>query len=365
MGRWRSMFGLMAGLTIGATALPARGEGPPDRAAAEALATAASVLMQKGFYREACAKYDESAKLDPGARRLLKLAECQERAGMTASAWLSLAEARDRAEAKGDDELAQIASQNGARLTTNVGRIAIVVPTAANIAGLEVRRDGMLVVESVRDLAVAVDPGPHVISATAPGRRPWSTQIGLASGGATVTVTIPNLETDREDFPFATDRTTAFTPPNSALLLDADGEIPRSRGPLDLDSGSTRPAMPPDTDRGSTQRTIGWVLGGAGLVSLGASAFFGLQASSTNDDLEARCPAHLCMSNTRELIDRAHSQAIASTVFLGLGLASLTGGAVVYLTAPSPTRPERQAASLRVVPAFAPGAPGLMAIGRF
>src|SRR5687768_7337204 len=122
MGYCRSTLGVIAALTIGATSLPARGEATPDRAAAEALANAASALMQKGSYREACAKYDESAKIDPGARRLLKLAECQERAGMTASAWFTFAEARDRAESMGDDELAHVASQNGARLATNVGR---------------------------------------------------------------------------------------------------------------------------------------------------------------------------------------------------------------------------------------------------
>jgi hypothetical protein len=333
------------------TAGPARGEAPPDRAAAEALATEASSLMQKGSYREACEKYDESAKIDPGARRLLKLAECQERAGMTASAWLTFAEARDRAEAKGDDELAQVGSQNAARVARNVGRIAIVVPSPSNVTGLEVRRDGMLIPESVRGVAVAVDPGPHVLSATAPGRRPWSAQIGLASGSATVTVTIPHLEVDPADLPLATDRM-ALRPPNSALLLDPD-------------NGSTRSVMPPDPDRGGTQRAIGWVLGGAGLVSIGTSVFFAIQANATNNDVEAQCPGHVCAVSMAELLDRSRSQATASNVFLGLGLASLTGGAIVYLTAPSSTRPERQAASLRIVPALAPGAPGLMALGRF
>ena len=198
MHRYASRLGMTAlCLTIGLAAVPARSDICAEPLSADALAQSASELTRKGDYRQACANYHKSARLDPATRRFLKLAECQEKVGMTASAWLTFAEARDRAEERGEKDLAVIARQSAARLEGALVRVAIVAPEAADIDGLEIRRDGALVPAAALGVGVPVDPGAHVIAAKAPGRRAWSTQIGLAPGKTTVTVTVPNLEDER------------------------------------------------------------------------------------------------------------------------------------------------------------------------
>lgn len=190
-----------AGLTIGLAVVPARSEICTDPITAESLSQAASELARKGDHRQACAYYQKSVRLDPSTRRYLKVAECQEKAGMTASAWLTFAEARDRAEERGEKDLAVVARHGAARLEGALVRIAIVAPDSMDIDGLEIRRDGARVPEAALGVAVPIDPGPHVITATAPGRHGWSMQIGLAPGRTTVTVTVPNLEERRDERP--------------------------------------------------------------------------------------------------------------------------------------------------------------------
>src|SRR5688572_26624078 len=113
MHRYATRLGLTAAtLTVSLAAFPARGDICADRPSADTLAQAASELLRKGDYRQACANYHKSARLDPTTRRYLKLAECQERVGMTASAWLTFAETRDRAEERGEKDLAAIARQS-------------------------------------------------------------------------------------------------------------------------------------------------------------------------------------------------------------------------------------------------------------
>jgi hypothetical protein len=199
MHRCALNLGLITGLTIGLAAMPARSDICVDRPTADALAEAASELIRKGDYRQACANYHKSARLDPNTRRYLKLAECQERVGMTASAWLTFAEARDRAEERGEKDLAAIARQSAGRLEGALIRVAIVAPEASEVAGLEIRRDGALVPPAALGVAVPIDPGPHVITAKAPGRQTWSTQIAFVPGKTTVTVIVPNLSDDQPE----------------------------------------------------------------------------------------------------------------------------------------------------------------------
>ncbi len=58
---------------------------------------------------------------------------------------------------------------------------------------VEVRRDGALVDRSVLGAALPVDPGAHTITASAPGKEPWSSAITVAAGPGTTTVRVPAL----------------------------------------------------------------------------------------------------------------------------------------------------------------------------
>src|SRR5204863_10189231 len=72
-----------------------------DAATAEALFREGRALMEAGNYKAACPKLEESYAQDPATGTLLALGICQERAGLTASAWATYSDAATRAKRDG------------------------------------------------------------------------------------------------------------------------------------------------------------------------------------------------------------------------------------------------------------------------
>jgi serine/threonine-protein kinase len=110
------------------------------------------------------------------------------------------------------------------------------------------------------------------------------------------------------------------------------------------DSGASEsPAEPPattaphDASTGDGQRTVGLVVGAAGLVGLGIGSVLGLVSKGTYDHaMSAECggnPADCTPQGARDG-STAHSQATMATVAFLAGGAALGAGAVLYLTAP-------------------------------
>jgi hypothetical protein len=345
--------------TVCAVALPAAAATPSERADAEGLAAAAAVLVENGDFVHACAKYEASARLDPQARRYMKLADCFERAGMTSRAWMAFGDAREMADLRGDKVTAQSARDNAKRIGAKLAYIAVDVPRPSEVEGLQIRRDGALVSDAVRGVGVPVDAGNHVISASAPGRRPWSTTIGLAPGTTTVTVVIPFLDEEPEASSLEGRGQTL----SDDLLADRGPRAAIAPPPaLVHDSASLTPI---ESDPGKSQRTMAYVVGGAGLASLAGSLYFGLAAASNRASLAERCSGTICTADARDTVDTARSQAMASSVLFFTGVVSLGGAAIVYFTAPSAPKPERSTATLQIAPSVAPGGAGLFASGRF
>src|SRR6185503_5066326 len=68
-----------------------------DKAVADALFTEGKKLLAAGRAAEACPKFVESQRLDPGLGTMLNLADCLEQIGQTASAWGLFNELEDAA----------------------------------------------------------------------------------------------------------------------------------------------------------------------------------------------------------------------------------------------------------------------------
>jgi len=108
--------------------------------------------------------------------------------------------------------------------------------------------------------------------------------------------------------------------------------------------------------KGSTQRTIGLVVGGAGVVSAVVSGIFTVGALSKKSDSEAYCKGGACTSQTGvSLLDDARSAGNVATITGIAGLSLIGAGVVLFVTAPSGTgggavafgaRPEQSGASL-------------------
>ena len=90
-----SPFVLAAGLSLALFARPgaALAQSADTRAAAAVLFEDGRKLKDEGKLAEACPKLEESQRLDPGIGTLYHLADCYERSGRTASAWVGPAPA--------------------------------------------------------------------------------------------------------------------------------------------------------------------------------------------------------------------------------------------------------------------------------
>jgi serine/threonine-protein kinase len=307
----------------------ARAQGASDAATAQALFDAGRTLMSQGNYAAACPKLADSERLDPGAGTLMNLAGCYEKNGQTASAWATFLEAAPASRASGHPEWEQHARERAAALEPTLSRLTIVVPPDADVEGLDIERDGKKVLRAEWGAAIPVDPGAHPVVATAPAKQQWSTTVAVGPSGAQASVTIPRLSVEQH----AGDATAPST--------GATGMAPPSRESI------------PVVD-GSTQRTVGLVVGAAGIVALGVGGAFGIVAKSTYDSAIAKCtPQNTCPASGVSGVSDARGQATLATVMMALGAGALVGGGITYFTAPrSPSR----SVALRAVAAPGGGA---------
>lgn len=163
-----------------------------DRTAAEALFQQAQALMEQGKADEACPKFEESQRLDPGVGTLLYLADCYENIGRTASAWGTFVEASYAANAAGQLDRQQLAEENAARLQPTLATLLLLVE-APNTPGLEITSDGQVLAAATWGTSMPIDPGPHTLQASAPGKAVWTTTIDVPHGPTATQVQVPPL----------------------------------------------------------------------------------------------------------------------------------------------------------------------------
>lgn len=296
----------------------AYGDGPTDHAVAESLFDEGRKLLDEGKLEQACAKLEASERMDAAVGTLLNLGECNERRGRIASAWSNYREAASLAMARGDSKRAEFARKRSEAVQPRRSTLAVVVPSPE--PALRVKRDGVPVDAQAWGLALPVDPGPHVIEAEAPGKKPWSSTIVIAEGAPqAASVTIPPLATDS-------------TRPATA--------VPLSRGA----------APTPSNERGSnTVRTVGFLGLGAGAVATGVGVYFALRAQSVWSDGKPHCDeSNRCDEVGFALNRDARRFGDMATFTLTAGVVVAAAGALLVLLAPktfapaSPSSPTRR-----------------------
>lgn len=270
-----------------------------DKATAQTLFDDALKLLANKRFKEACAKLEESDRLDPAMGTKYRLAECYEKVGRTASAWALFREVADEARAATLHDREKKARERAAQLETKLAKLSIVVD--ATTAGLKVRRNGDDIGEGQWSTPVPIDPGTHTIEASAPGKAPWSTTVEVnASENAVVHV---------------------------PALKEATVEKPASEKAV---------RVVPDE---SLQKPIALGLVGVSVVSLGVSTALVLSARSLVADARPHCGDDACDPRGLELRDSARNRGNLATVFFGAGLLAGAAGAILYLTSPSSNEP--------------------------
>lgn len=305
-----------------------------DDASAEALFREGKQLMAEGKYELACPKLRASYDADPATGALLAVAICFEKAGKTASSWAAYTEVAARARRERQTERESTARKRAQELESKLSRLTVEVGAkAARVPGLRVLRDGELVPSGGWNSAVPIDPGEHVVEATATDHKSWKQTLSVKPNGDRVAITVPELETE------------ASVPPPKLDARPHEKRSPREPGVAVSEEGR------------SSLRTWAYVAGGVGLVSVGVGSYFGLRAISKNGESEDDCSGNVCGEAGSRSRNDARSAGTVSTFAFVAGGALLATGVTLFLIG-KPNQ-ERPAARVRV------GAAHLLVEGKF
>jgi hypothetical protein len=117
----------------------------------------------------------------------------------------------------------------------------------------------------------------------------------------------------------------------------------------------------PAAAQGAPWKTVGWALGGVGVVGLVVGAISGGVAISENSSAHCDATGHDCLAGP---LSSARSAATASDVGFIAGGILVAGGAALVLLSPKPGG-EGRTATVRVVPSIGAGGGGVGLAGSF
>ncbi len=312
-----------------------------ETTAAEGLFYASRTLMQAGRFAEACPKLEESMRLDPGIGTQFNLADCNEHIGKIATAWIAFHDVASQSKLSNQPDREKVASKRAAALEPRLPRLAVDVTGAP--AGLEVKRDALVVPPSAWGTPVPVDPGTHRIVVTAPRKQPWEITI-TAREGKVARVSVPR------DLP---DIGVVVVPASPAPELAEPAEAQAAAFPQPVVEG-----------HGGAQRAVGWVVASLGVAGVGVGAGFGLSSLGERNAARAHCNGVGCDSDGVSLRDDALRNGNIATISMIAGGAAVAGGLLLVLTAPRDA-PPRERVGIRAVPTTAVGGGGLSLQGVF
>jgi tetratricopeptide (TPR) repeat protein len=250
-------------------------------------------LLQQDHAADACAKFDESIRLDPtAAGTMLNLGLCNEKLGKykTALFWFRRGQARAAETNLPDAERA--AKDHTAELATKVATIHVAFSEQLDGTTIKIDNDEIKPEEFGR---VEIDPGHHVLVAGAPGKKIVHQEFDVAGlGGETLTVT--------------------FTAGTNVLVVDP-GRPRRIAALYSLIGGSA-------------------LLAADGAVAIYSRVTYCDQVTSCGKSDQM-------LKSTGSLKDANNAEWLASHWGTGLFIAGAAGGAaaaVLYFTAPQPER---------------------------
>jgi hypothetical protein len=285
-----SLLGLPA-VSIALSASPAAAQDKKELSRARAQFQRAIELEQAGNYSTALEQFRDVGQVRMTPQVRFHIASCEEKLGRLVTALGGYQLAYADADSVGEDFKAEVDAAV-TRLQASIPKLVIQRGTGAEAA--EIQLDGVALGASSVGIPVPLDPGPHSISAKAPGALPFSQ-----------TVTIVENEQKSVDVSLSPEPQAARPPASSGAA--------------------------PAVEKGNP-RLIPYVIGGVGIVSLISSGvLFGLR-QSTLSDLEQQCgPNHdACPSSAAGDYSNLKVYNVTSQVALGVGVACV-GTAVTML----------------------------------
>ncbi|MEI9941847.1 MAG: hypothetical protein WDO69_31925 [Pseudomonadota bacterium] len=337
--RGSSALTLLAAAAVCGWALPARAQAS-NAALAESLFREGKRLSTEHKFAEACPKFAESYKLDPGLGTLLNLAICHESEGKPATAWAEFSEASSRAKREGDNDRAQLADEHVRALEPKLAHVSVALAPGAAVPGLVIKFDTRELTSAALGLQFPVDPGKHVLEASAPGKETSTQAFDIPPTPSALTVTVPVLKDSANAAAAAVPAAAAVSPPPTPV---------------------TTP--PPEAASSGSGSNTGMIVSGVatGAFVVGAVVTGVLYSSKRSDFDDANA------SDDPDIFDGRHD-ARDSAKTLGTVNLVLTGGALVsagffvyfLVTGSKHESPPKSSARLRLTPVVSPQVAGLM-----
>jgi len=295
----------------------ARAQSTHDLAAGKVLFDEGKKLAADGDFEAACRKFEASLELLDSLSTWGQLAMCYEKVDRKADAWGAWQRVKARTSAR--PEQRDHAASRIASLEPELAYLAVVV--TIDTTGLEVLRDGRRVEKEELGLAVPANAGPHVITASAPGRGTFEQTITLTDGEhGSVTISTLTPEPVKAE--------PVKTEPVKTEPAKAEPDVitakPLPAGPAE---------QPTSSGRGPVTTWIGYGAVGAGMVALAASGGLYWAADEARDDARALgCNRAVSMCHDMKALAlgaTAKSRATTSQA-LGIAGAALIGSGIVW-----------------------------------
>jgi hypothetical protein len=291
-----------------------------DRATARALADEAGEALDQKSYEVAADKFGRADALVHAPTLLLGLARAEVGLHKFVEASESYQRILREGVAPGAPPSFAKALQDAQReIKAITPKLAWLTVTLREPPTSSVTVDGVEIPKAAMDVKRAVNPGSHVLKATAEGYSPTTTTIEVKEGDAkAVTLALDPLPGS------------ALPPPSVAA---STGE---TTAPVASNDSSDAAAS-----GGSRQRTYGFIGLGVGAAGLVVGGVAGIIAIGRHGTLESDCPNGKCPANGQDTIDGFRSMATVSTVGFVVGALAAAGGGALLLTAPRPAQTGR------------------------
>jgi hypothetical protein len=269
-----------------------------NAAAAEALFNQARTAMSAKDYDTACQRFAESNRLDPAVGTLLNLGTCEAARGRVATAWELFRAAYEKLPP--GDPRREFAKKHADELEPRLPKLTLSLASGAP-PDTSVQEGDASYSGAAFGVPLPIDPGPHSFVVTAAGHQPSTVTVELQEGAEQTLEILVGAPTEEA--------------PGPALATS----------PLADDK---------DHARHKDTRTIGWVLGGVGVVGIGVGAITGglaIGKKGVTDD-ECNSATRVCSQRGRDAASSGRTLAVVSTVGWVAGVLGVGAGAYFILT---------------------------------
>lgn len=335
--RWLAVrfCGPLASTMALSSSVHAAGEEPrsADIASARALGQEGVKLADAGNCQEAIERLTRAEKIYHAPTTLGRLGECQVQVGKVVDGTENLNKVVRETLAP-HAPAAFVKAQERAKKALAEGKLKIakLKISVAGPADLKwvVTIDGDSIPLANLNTNRPVDPGEHVVEATASGYNVARVKVTLTDGGTDSVVLTPELIPKTPDVPLSP---VTAVPPTPQPVPPAPPAPSAARYPMarPAASGTSVRSSNLESSPSPSHRIPAYVTLGVGVTGVALGSVFGLLATSKKSDLDSACRDHTCTPDRQHDIDTGKTFATVSTVGFVVGAVGLAAGAYLYL----------------------------------